>query len=145
MNVVYYFEQETGFEIKKQKNGMYEWGFDLTDFNDHTEEEYTDSEEEHTGTYRFKEFLDKFKLYYKEQSEEGGFVWSNTEESVVMVTANNPITGEYCTPEFREPEKGYLGYVGISCKSTQVLQEFIRQFRIKATFIKEESNGRLYI
>ena len=129
-------EYETGFEIEKQKNGMYEWGFDLTDFNEETEA---------NGEIKFQELLDKFTLYYKRQSEKEGFVWSNKDESIVMVTANNPITGEYCNYGDRKPEKGFLSYVGVSCKSTSVLQEFISEFRIKAAFIKEESNGRVYI
>lgn len=133
-------EYETGFEMEKQENGMYEWGFDLTDFKD--EDEYKRSEEE--GVKKFEELLEKFSMSYKGYSESGvGYEWSDREESIVMVTGNNPITGEYSDNKIRE--KGYLSYVGISCKSREVLQEFIIEFRNRAAFIKEESNGRLYI
>lgn len=119
-------EYETGFEMEKHENGMYEWGFDLTDFKE--------SEEEVEGVKKFEELLEKFGMSYKGKRE--GYEWSNKEESIVMVTGNNPTTGQ---------EKGYLSYVGISCKSREVLQEFIKEFRNRAGFIKEESNGRLYI
>lgn len=136
-------EYETGFEIEKQENGMYEWGFDLTNFKE-SEDEYKRSEGE--GVKKFKGLLEKFGMSYKGYTEsEVGYEWSDREESIVMVTGNNPITGEYWDTKRRETEKGYLSYVGISCKSREVLQEFIIEFRRRATFIKEESNGRIYI
>ena len=38
-----------------------------------------------------------------------------------------------------------LDYVGVECDSAELLREFIVEFRKRATNIKEESNGRVYI
>jgi hypothetical protein len=71
------------------------------------------------------------------------FTWENN-GSIVMVTANNPITGESCINR-HEAVKGYLSFVGISCDSPKLLQEFINEFRQKASYIKGESNCREYV
>lgn len=126
-------EEVTGFKIKKQKNGKYEWGFDLTDFNDDSGK--------NKGASKFQELLNKFEMELVSMKE--GFMWEN-EGSIVMVTANNPLTGKHHNIH-REIEKGYLSYVGISCESPEILQEFINEFRKNASYIKEESNARQYI
>jgi len=118
-------------EFIKQENGNYEWGFDLTDFND---------EHENNGADKFKTLLQDFNLKLV-SSEEMGVVWKNKDMSVV--TANNPLTGKYYDKS--ECKRGFLGYVGISCNSSKLLQDFINTFRRMATYIKNESNKRDYI
>jgi hypothetical protein len=161
-------DQETQMEFKKQENGKYEWGFDLTDFNDNDDDndndndndndddddndndndndDYYDEEEkkENNGVIKFKQLLNKFDLkYYGVGKDETGFVWKN--KKITLVTCNNPISGVYYYLENRPNEKGYLSYVGVSCDDLKDLKEFIKEIRSKATFIKEEANGRIYI
>lgn len=135
-------EESTGFPIEREENGMYEWGFDLTDFRD------KDDEDSVKGECRFKELLSEYGMELVSKSDKG-YVWKNKKYewfgSIVMVTGNNPITGEYCRVMERGNEKGYLGYVGVSSDSGVFLQEFINEFRKKACYIKGESNGREYI
>jgi hypothetical protein len=102
----------------QEKMGGYEWGFDLTSFVDEND---------------FQELLNKFdmELVSKKDRE---FLWED-KGSILMVTSNDPLSGE----------KGYLGYVGIRCKSPERLQEFINEFKKKACYIKGESNRREYI
>lgn len=132
------FEQDTEFDFVKKTN-KYEWGFDLTDFNDENGE---DESEESTGAVKFQELLDEFDMELVSINDKG-FMWEN-KGSILMVTANNPLTGEYYNSS-RQSEKGYLSYVGVSCDSTKLLQEFINAFRSKASYIKGEANSRDYI
>jgi hypothetical protein len=140
-------EDESELNIKKQENGKYEWGFDLTDFND--------DEERETGSMKFQELLDIFNL--KLSKESSGFIWVNTDDlwstnkdALMLVTGNNPLTGEYTLNPYsgerdRQNEKGYLSYVGVTCNSRETLQHFIEEFRNRASYIKGESNVREYI
>ena len=138
-------EDKTGFKIKKYKdsNDMYEWGFDLTDFN----VEETDG----GGDAKFQELLEYFDLKLEDETNVKqdnrlgvAFEWSNSDKSIILITGNNPITGEnFIRGRMNEP--GYLSYVGVSCKSPSDLQHFINEFRKKASYIKEESNARIYI
>jgi len=127
-------EDHTKFKIKKYKD-MYEWGFDLTDFND----------KETRGNAKFQELLDDFNLTLKQDNRLGvPFEWSNSDKSIILITSNNPITGENFI-RGRMIKSGYLDNVGVSCKSPRVLQHFINEFRKKASSIKGESNERKYI
>ena len=79
--------------------------------------------------------------YYKK-----GFIWQTKDDTLILVTANNPLTGyRYNQDEYYISEKGYLSYIGVSCKLHEILIEFIRQFRKYAEYIKEEANSRYYI
>jgi hypothetical protein len=141
-------DEKTQMEFKKQKNEKYEWGFDLTDFNEEEEDDEDENDEkenkeekENKGAIKFKHLLDKFDL--KSHGEgEGGFLWKN--EKIMLVTCNNPLSGVYYLGN-RHNEKGYLSYVGVSCEDLKDLKDFIKEFRSKATYIKEEANGRIYI
>jgi hypothetical protein len=126
-------DDETKFNFQK-KDRYYEWGFDLTDFNE---------EDEEIGIRKFKELLNRFNISDK-AIETSGFEWRNKDESIIIVTANNPITGEYIG-SCRDNEKGYLSYVGISCEKLDILKLIISEFRIRATFIKDEHNARIFI
>jgi vacuolar-type H+-ATPase subunit I/STV1 len=152
-------DEETQMEFKKQNNGKYEWGFDLTDFNENDDEnedeneneneneneKKEENEKENKGVIKFKELLNKFDLIYNGTSEGGrGFLWKNNK--IILVTGNNPISGIYYSGSgSRNIEKGYLSYVGVSCNSLKDLKDFIEEFRSKATYIKEEANERIYI
>ena len=119
---------DSSLELIKS-NDRYEWGFDLTKFR---------------NVKCFKSLLYKFRLKLK--SDKKGFHWQTRDDTLIFVTANNPITGfRYNQDKSFTPEKGYLSYVGVSCKSPELLIDFIRQFRKYASYIKEEANGRDYI
>ena len=133
---------EDGYpNIVLAKSGLYEWSFDLTAFND----------DEQDGVDRFKELLSIFGLEYAEPSilqvDCDKFVWiSNKEDAYLkLVTCNNPITGQDgFSPNSPHREKGYLSYVGVESGSEVVLREFLQEFRKRATFIKQEANGRCF-
>jgi hypothetical protein len=132
-------EEETGFKIKKNENSndMYEWGFDLTDFND--------EENDGGGDVKFEELLKCFELRCEDGRDvKNGFEWSNSDKSIILITGNNPITGENRI-RGRMNEPGYLSYVGVSCKCSSDLQDVINECRKRASYIKEESNARIYI
>jgi hypothetical protein len=132
--------EDTKLKIKQRNNGKYEWGFDLTDFNDEYDDDY--DENDNTGALKFQELLDRFKLNLCTESD-GSFRWSNKDASLVLITGHNPITGEYFRNSFKEKErKGYAGYVGVTCNSSIVLDNFVLEFRDKAGYIKDESRNR---
>lgn len=101
-------------------NGDAEAGFDLTDFGSPGE---------------FQTFLRKFDLTPGVVEDDGRrrYVWHNSD--VVVVTGNNPITGEYSDPEMREPEKGYASYIGIE-GDAEVVEEVYEYIQNNVDFIK---------
>lgn len=113
-----------------------EWGFDLTDF----------------GTAaKFKKIVDEFGLKYSrvlspwssEKSDVPGrephyeFHWEAP--GILIVTANNPITGEFNNPNQREPEKGYASYIGLTGDEEKV-KKAVSMIK-KLGVIKDESPG----
>jgi hypothetical protein len=148
-------ESDEELEIEVQDNGKYEWGFDLTDFNDYEKAE----DDETNGAEKFQELLDMFNLKLKIKNEskhyisiESAYTWTNYDDdwsedknALMLVTANNPITGEYMNNKVKDKEVGYLSYVGVTCNSRETLKHFIEEFRAKASYIKGESNFREYI
>ena len=76
-----------------------------------------------------------------EQTRDG---WEWSGQNILIVTANNPITGEYCNGS-RKHEKGYASYIGVegSPSKVKMVVDGIREF---ATFIKDECrNARDFI
>src|SRR4029077_716901 len=69
-----------------------------------------------------------------------GFVWKGRD--IEIVTANNPITGEYGSLGGRNREKDYASYMGVRGTPTKVSKavELIRQF---AQSIKGENSTEL--
>jgi len=130
-------EIDYDFKIKKSINGRYEWGFDLTDFNDYNQRGELDG-----GALKFKRLIRKFRL--TNYSVNKGFTWSNDDNSLILITSNHPITGKSCDDAKTEREPGYLGLVGVTCTSAELLEEFIKAFRSCASYIREESNYREY-
>ncbi len=104
----------------------YEYGFDLTNFKNG----------------KFQELLKQFNLHLS-KGHKNGFIWENKNSSIILVTSNNPITGKNIRK--RENEKNFLGYVGISCTSQQLLRRFVKEFRKKASYIKGYSRKRDFI
>jgi hypothetical protein len=60
-----------------------------------------------------------------------------------MITTNHPINGK-SEDDCGEREPGYLGFVAVTCKSAELLGEFLEEFRCCASYIKGEANYREY-
>jgi hypothetical protein len=127
------YDENGDLKIKKWINGRYEWGFDLTDFNS------VDGNED--GVLKFKRLIRKFGLTNYSMDE--GFTWSNEDDSLILITTNHPINGKNDEDDC-EREPGYLGFVAVTCKSAELLGEFLKAFRCSASYIKGEANYREY-
>lgn len=130
-------EIDYDFKIKKSINGRYEWGFDLTDFNDYNQR---GENKDWNCVQQLINILGpllirKFRL--TNYSVNKGFTWSNDDNSLILITSNHPITGKSCDDAKTEREPGYLGLVGVTCTSAELLEEFIKAFRCCASYIRE--------
>ena len=104
-------------------------GFDLTLIDDGQ-----------AGVDKWKAILKVMKLPLKPYHDKANYcyVWAN--KRVKLVTANNPITGQYSHPSKRDPELGYASYIGIEGSPAQVAQ-LATLIREAAVSIKEEVPG----
>jgi len=106
-------------------------GFDLTDFK-------------RNG---FKQLLKALKIKPKAQLDRNESGWEWKGNGILIVTGNNPITGEYASavsgksPVKRKNEKDYASYIGIEGKPELVKQaaELVHKW---ASYIKNESPGK---
>jgi len=101
-------------------------GFDLTDFK-------------RNG---FKQLLKALKIKPKAQLDRNGSGWEWKGNGIMIVTGNNPITGEYAGGAVRRKnEKDYASYIGIEGKPELVQQaaELVHKW---ASYIKAESPGK---
>ena len=111
-----------------------EWGFDLTDFK---------------SVETFNRLLNRFNLKGGKKVKSSGndseiyeFQWKNP--SLLLVTTNNPITGEHSLYPNREIEKGYASYIGIEGEEKQV-KELADYIRKNASIKNESKYSRDYI
>ena len=101
-------------------------GFDLTDFK-------------RNG---FKQVLKALKIKPKaEHSDKSGGSWSWKGNGILIVTGNNPITGEYAVEGRRKNEKDYASYMGVEGKP-ELVQQAVELIHKWASYIKDESPGR---
>ena len=106
-------------------------GFDLTDFK----------------PKGFQKVLKDLKIRPKAQLDRNESGWEWKGNGIMIVTGNNPITGEYASsasgksPIKRKNEKDYASYIGIEGKPELVQQaaELVHKW---ASYIKAESPGR---
>tara|TARA_Y100001963_G_scaffold143138_1_gene213612 strand:+ start:474 stop:932 length:459 start_codon:yes stop_codon:yes gene_type:complete len=106
-------------------------GFDLTDFKPNG----------------FQKVLKALKIRPKAQLDRNESGWEWKGNGIIIVTGNNPLTGEYASavsgksPVKRKKEKNYASYMGIEGKPQLVAQavELIKQ---QAAYIKGESKGQ---
>jgi len=68
------------------------------------------------------------------------FYWRN--KDIIIITANNPITGQYYAPDRRSPEKNYASYVGIETKNPNDMEKVVKLFKQHTSYRKGESKGR---
>ncbi len=101
-------------------------GFDLTDFK----------------PGGFQKVLKALKIRPKAQLDRNGSGWEWKGNGILIVTGNNPITGEYAGGAIkRKLEKNYASYIGIEGKRELVLKaaELINKY---ASYIKREEPGK---
>ena len=107
-------------------------GFDLTDFK----------------PGGFKKFLKALNIPMIAKGSSSGASWSDGKnffwrnKDVIIITANNPITGQYNAPDRRSPEKNYASYVGIETKNPEDMDKVVKLFKQNTSYRKGESKGR---
>ena len=107
-------------------------GFDLSDFK----------------PGGFKKFLKALNIPAVSKGSSTGAPWSDgrnyfwRNKDVIIITANNPITGQYNMKGRRKPEKNYASYVGIETKDPKDMDKVVRLFKQNTSYRKGESKGR---
>jgi hypothetical protein len=107
-------------------------GFDLSDFK----------------PGGFKRFLKALNIPMIAKGSSSGASWSDGKnyywrnKDVIIITANNPITGQYYAPKRRSPEKNYASYVGIETKNPEDMDKVVKLFKQNTSYRKGESKGR---
>ena len=107
-------------------------GFDLTDFK----------------PGGFKRFLKALGIPMVAKGSSTGASWSNGKpyywrnKDIIIITANNPITGKYHAPSRRSPEKNYASYVGIEARTQELMDKVVKLFKQNTSYRKGESKGR---
>ena len=107
-------------------------GFDLSDFK----------------PGGFKRFLKALNIPAVSKGSSTGAPWSDgrnyfwRNKDVIIITANNPITGQYYAKGRRSPEKNYASYVGIETKNPEDMNKVVKLFKQNTSYRKGESKGR---
>ena len=107
-------------------------GFDLTDFK----------------PGGFKKFLKALGIPMIAKGSSTGAPWSDgrpyfwRNKDIIIITANNPITGQYNMKGRRSPEKNYASYVGIETKNPEDMDKVVKLFKQNTSYRKGESKGR---
>ena len=73
-------------------------------------------------------------------SDGKSFYWRN--KDIIIITNNNPITGQYYDPSRRSPEKNYASYVGIETRNPKDMDNVVKLFKKHTSYRKGESKGR---
>lgn len=107
-------------------------GFDLTEFKPRG----------------FEKFLTALGIPKIAKGSSTGASWSNGKnyywrnKDIIIITANNPITGQYYAPDRRSPEKNYASYVGIETRNPEDMDNVVKLFKKFTSYRKGESKGR---
>ena len=107
-------------------------GFDLTDFK----------------PGGFKKFLTALGIPKIAKGSSSGASWSDGKnyywrnKDIIIITANNPITGQYNAPDRRKAQKNYASYVGIETKNPEDMDKVVKLFKQNTSYRKGESKGR---
>ena len=107
-------------------------GFDLTDFK----------------PGGFKRFLKALGIPMIAKGSSTGASWSDgrsffwRNKDIIIITGNNPITGQYRDEGRRDPEKNYASYVGIETKDPKDMDRVVKLFKQNTSYRKGESKGR---
>ena len=73
-------------------------------------------------------------------SDGKSFYWRN--KDIIIITNNNPITGQYYDPSRRSPEKNYASYVGIETKDPKDMDRVVKLIKQNTSYRKGESKGK---
>ncbi len=117
--------------LKIFRNGA-QHGFDLTDFK----------------PGGFKRFLKALGIPMIAKGSSTGASWSDgrnffwRNKDIIIITGNNPITGQYRDEGRRSPEKNYASYVGIETKDPKDMDRVVKLFKQNTSYRKGESKGR---
>ena len=117
--------------LKIFKDGA-QHGFDLTDFK----------------PGGFKKFLKALGIPMIAKGSSTGVSWSDGKsfywrnKDIIIITGNNPITGQYRDEGRRSPEKNYASYVGIETKNPKDMDKVVKLFKQNTSYRKGESKGR---
>ena len=107
-------------------------GFDLTDFK----------------PGGFKRFLKALGIPMIAKGSSTGASWSDgrsfywRNKDIIIITGNNPITGQYRDKGRRDPEKNYASYVGIETKDPKDMDRVVKLFKQNTSYRKGESRGK---
>ena len=107
-------------------------GFDLSDFK----------------PGGFKRFLKALGIPMIAKGSSTGASWSDGKpyywrnKNIIIITGNNPITGQYTHPDRRKPEKNYASYVGMETKNPEDMDKVVKLFKKHTSYRKGESKGR---
>ena len=110
----------------------FQHGFDLTDFK----------------PGGFKRFLKALGIPMIAKGSSTGASWSDgrsffwRNKDIIIITGNNPITGQYRDEGRRSPEKNYASYVGIETKDPKDMDRVVKLFKQNTSYRKGESKGR---
>jgi hypothetical protein len=122
-------------KLKSLIKEVKQYGFDLTDFK----------------VNGFKKVLQGLKIRPKaELSDKSGGSWHWKGNGILIVTANNPITGEYASSGTaggvkRKKEKNYASYIGVQGHPDKV-EKAVELIKKHASYIKaEDPKRRSYI
>ena len=117
--------------LKIFKDGA-QHGFDLTDFK----------------PGGFKKFLKALGIPMIAKGSSTGVSWSDGKsfywrnKDIIIITGNNPITGQYRDEGRRSPEKNYASYIGIETKNPKDMDKVVKLIKQNTSYRKGESKGR---
>ena len=117
--------------VRMLNEGKRQHGFDLTDFKSNG----------------FQKVLKGVGIRPKAQLDRNESGWEWKGNGILIVTGNNPITGEYASsasgksPIKRKPEKNYASYMGVEGKS-ELVDKAVELIKKYATYIKNEDPRR---
>ena len=83
----------------------------------------------------FKRFLKALGIPMVAKGSSTGVSWSKGKnyywrnKDIIIITANNPITGKYYAPDRRSPEKNYASYVGIEARTQELMDKVVKLFK----------------
>ena len=109
------------------KEGKRQHGFDLTDFK----------------RGGFQKVLKALRINQKKGEEGRSSGWEWKGPGILIVTGNDPITGEYKSNSSikRKAEKDYASYIGVEGKKELVAQA-AELIKANASYIKREEPGK---
>ena len=117
--------------LKIFKDGA-QHGFDLTDFKPRG----------------FEKFLTALGIPKVAKGSSTGASWSDGKsfywrnKDIIIITGNNPITGQYRDEGRRSPEKNYASYVGIETKNPEDINKVVKLLKQNTSYRKGESKGK---